>query len=313
MNWYKYLKFSQKIKMPTRKLGKTGHNVSIFSLGGQGSLELQGGEKNCINIIKRAYELGVNYFDTSPIYGPSEDYYGKALKGIRNKIFLATKTDKRDRDGSLKEIEKSLKRLKTDYIDLWQIHHLDKMNEVNEVTKKDGALQALIEMKEQGVVKNIGITGHEDTNILLEVMKRYDFDTVLCPVNACDVNMKKSFIKTVVKEANNKNMGIIGMKVFSQGYIFHPKGITNTWEALNYALSQLINTVIVGCDTVEQLEENVSIAKSFQPLDKKILNDITSKTEKYKRRASFFRSEYGGYKSRDKLSEPFVLQNMGIK
>ncbi len=313
MNWYKHLKFSQKIKMPTRKLGKTGYDVGVFSLGGQGSLETQGGEKECINIIERAYELGVNYFDTSPVYGPSEDYYGKALKGIRNKIFLATKTDKRDKDSSLKEIDKSLKRLKTDYIDLWQIHHLSKIGEINQVTKKDGALQALIEMKEQGVVKNIGFTGHENPDILLEMMKRYDFDTILCPTNACDLNMKKSFIKTVVKEANKKKMGVIGMKIFSQGYIFHPEGITNTWEALIYALSQPISTIIVGCDSVEQLEGNISIAKSFYQLDKETLDSISNKTKKYKRRANFFRSEYGGYNSKEKLSEPFVLQNMEIK
>jgi len=227
MNWFNNFKYSQlkSSEMPKRKLGKTNYDVSLFSLGGQGSLETHGGEKNSIDIIQRAYELGVNYFDTSPVYGPSEDYYGKALKGIRSKIFLATKTNKRDRDGSLKEIEKSLKRLKTDHIDLWQIHHLDKISEVNQVSKKDGALQALLEMQEQGVVKHLGITGHENPNILLEMMKRHNFDTVLCPINACDKNMKNPFLSTVVKKADKQNMGIVGMKIFSQGYIFHPKGV----------------------------------------------------------------------------------------
>ncbi len=153
--------------MPKRKLGKTGYDVGVFSLGGQGSLETQKGN---IDIIIRAYELGVNYFDTSPIYGPSEDLYGKALAGFRNKIFLATKTEKRDRDGALKDIEKSLKRLKTDYIDLWQIHHLENHDEINKICGKNGALKALLEMKEQGVVKFLGITGHEDPKPLLEIL-----------------------------------------------------------------------------------------------------------------------------------------------
>ena len=108
------------------------------------------------------FKLGVNYFDTSPVYGPSEEYYGKALGNARKKIFLATKTHDRTRDGSLKLLEKSLKRLKTDYVDLWQIHHLDSLDDVKKVTADDGALQALLEMQEEGVVKHLGFTGHED-------------------------------------------------------------------------------------------------------------------------------------------------------
>jgi aryl-alcohol dehydrogenase-like predicted oxidoreductase len=309
MNWYKT---SQSDIMPKRSLGKTGYKVSIISLGGQGSLETQGDDDNCIDIIRRAYELGINYFDTSPIYGPSEDFYGKALDGIRNDIFLATKTDKRDRDGSLKEIEKSLKRLKTDHVDLWQIHHLDTMEEVNEVTAKDGALQALLEMKEQGVVKYCGFTGHQDPKILIEMNKRHDFDTVLCPVNAADCHMKPPFIDTVVKAANSKNIGVIGMKVFSQGFIFHPKGITTSWEPLAYSLSQPVSTLIVGHDNVAQLEENVAIAKNFSPLNEEKQKEIEEKTKNYIRRASFFRSRYGGYQSRDKLKDPFVTENAKV-
>ena len=99
-------------------------------------------------------------------------------------------------------------------------------------------------------------------------------------------------------------MGIIGMKVFSQGFIFHPKGITTTWEPISYSLSQPVSTIIVGCDNVAQLEENVAIAKSFKQLDNKQLKDIENKTSKYIRRASFFRKQYGGYESRDELEPP---------
>lgn len=113
--------------LPKRKLGKTGFEVGIFSLGGQGALEQQRDEDEMVEIIQRAYDLGVNYFDTSPIYGPSEDYYGKAIPGFRNDIVLATKSDKRDRDGALRDMENSLKRLNTDWIDVWQIHHIENM------------------------------------------------------------------------------------------------------------------------------------------------------------------------------------------
>jgi uncharacterized protein len=288
-------------EIPRQPLGKIGQ-VGIISLGGQGSLEQQGGEENCTKIIRRAYELGINYFDTSPVYGPSEDYYGKALKGIRNKITLATKTDDRTRDGSLKLIEKSLKRLKTDYIDLWQLHHLDNMDEVNQITAKDGALQALLEMQEQGVVKHLGFTGHQDPKILMEMMKRHKFDSVLCPVNASDRNMNPSFIDTVVKAANRREMGIIGMKVFSQGYILNNK--ISPSMALNYAMSQQISTLIIGIDDIEQLEENIAIAKSFTPMTKNQMRYIESLTKADTERGSFFRKEFGGYDSKNKLEPP---------
>ena len=310
MSWYKRvqnLHFASNLMlpMPKRKLGKTGYEVGLFSLGGQGSLETHGDEANCIEIIERAYALGVNYFDTSPVYGPSERYYGKALKGIRNKIFLATKTDDRTRDGSLRLLEESLKRLKTDYIDLWQIHHLENIEDVNLVTKKDGVLEALIEMKEQKVVKNIGFTGHDSPDALIEMMKRYAFDTVLCPVNAADVHMKPSFIKTVVEDGRKKDMGIIGMKVFSQGWIFHPKGIMTSWEPIMHALSQAVSTIIVGCDSVEQLEENISIAKSFYQLNKGQKKSIENKVKGRTREGCFFREEFGGYDSQKHLNDPF--------
>ena len=292
--------FEDKNDMPKRRLGKTNYDVGLFSLGGQGSLESHGNEKNCIEIIQQAYKLGVNYFDTSPIYDKSEIYYGKAIKDFRPKIFLATKTDKRDRDGSLREIEKSLKRLKTDYIDLWQIHHLENLNEVNKITGKNGALKALTEMQEQGVVKNLGVTGHEHPSVLLEITKRHDFDTVLCPINVGDKTMKNPFIDTIVKEASKKNMGIIGMKIFSQGYATREARFSS-WELISYALSQDISTIIVGTDNIEQLEDNIAISKSFKKLKNKQLQDLEQRAENYKREICFFRREFGGYDSRDKL------------
>jgi len=298
-------------KMPTRQLGKTGHKVSILSLGGQGALETHKGKhKEMVEIIERAHELGVNYFDTSPIYGKSEQYYGEALKPFRNKIFLASKTDDRTRDGSMRILEKSLKTLKTDYLDLWQVHHLDKVAEVNQVAGGDGALEAMIEMKEQGVIKNIGLTGHQDPQVLVEMIRRHPFDVVLCPANASDIHMKPSFSKKVMPLANNLGMGIVGMKVFSQGFIFHPRGITTAWEALTYAMSMPLSTIIVGCDSVAQLEENVAIAKQFQPMTSSQTKQIENKTNHYLKRSQFFRSKYGGYGSKDRLDPPYTVSGL---
>jgi len=298
MNWYKKANINS--KMPKRELGKTSYKVSILSMGGQGALE-DGTKDDSISIIKRAYDLGINYFDTSPIYGDSEKHYGKVLKGIRKNVFLATKTDDRTRDGSLRLLERSLKRLNTDYIDLWQIHHLDDSDDISSICSKKGSLQALIEMKEQKVVKYLGFTGHEIPDVLIKMSKQHLFDTVLCPVNAADKNMNKSFISDVLPVAKDQNMGIIGMKVFSQGYMFHPKGIKTAWELISYALSQDVSTIIVGHNTIEELEENVAIAKSFYQLLNKQQEEIEEKTKDYLKRACFFRKEYGGYNSKKKI------------
>lgn len=287
--------------IPKRKLGKTGLQVGIFSLGGQGALEGQSDKKEMVKIIQRAYELGVNYFDTSPVYGPSEDFYGAAISEFRNNIILGTKSDKRDRDNALKDLEESLNRLNTDYIDVWQIHNIKDNEEVDEIFSQNGAIQAFTEMKEQGVIKYIGITGHECPLPLLEAMKRFDFDTVLCPINPADVHVNPSFKKELLPTANQKNIGIIGMKIFSQGYIFHPEGIKTTWEPLFYAMSQPISTVIVGCDSTEQLEENITLSKGFYQLDQKILQEIEKKTEGVEERGAFFRKSFGGYGSQEKL------------
>lgn len=298
-------------EMPKRPLGMTGWDVSLISLGGQGSLETQGNRQNCLSIIERAISLGINYFDTAPIYGPSEDLYGEILPSKREDICLASKTDDRSRDGSLRLLEESLKRLKTDYLDIWQIHHLDNINEVDRVCEDDGALQALIEMKEQGVVKHLGFTGHQYPHVLMEMIDRYEFDTVLCPVNPSDANMNPSFEYTVVPEASSRNMGIIGMKVFSQGYIFHPKGITTTWEALNYATSHPVSTIIVGHDTLEQLEQNVALVKAGRLLSEGDLFDLEERASGYEDRGSFFRGEFGGYDSQNKLKPPYTVDPKG--
>ena len=150
--------------MPTRNLGKTGYKVGIFSLGGQGSLEKANNFDVAVPILERALDLGVNYIDTSSIYGGperwSEQYVGKVMAHRRNEAFLATKTIQRTREGSLRMIEKSLQLLQTDHIDLWQLHDIGTMANVDAIFAKGGAMEALLEMKEQKVVRNLGITGH---------------------------------------------------------------------------------------------------------------------------------------------------------
>ncbi len=176
--------------MPTRNLGKTGYKVGIFSLGGQAALEQANNFDVAVPIIERALDLGVNYIDTSSIYGGperwSEQYVGKVMAHRRDQAFLATKTKERTRDGSMRMIEKSLQLLQTDHVDLWQLHDIGTMTDVNEVFAKGGAMEALLEMKEQKVVRFLGLTGHYRPDALMEGIHRYPFDTILMAMNAAD-------------------------------------------------------------------------------------------------------------------------------
>src|SRR5450755_2956141 len=178
--------------MPTRNLGKTGYKVGIFSLGGQAAIEKANNEAVAVPIIDKALDLGVNYIDTSSIYGGperwSEQYVGKVMAHRRNEAFLATKTKERTRDGSLRMIEKSLQLLNTDHVDLWQLHDIGLPEDVDAIFAKGGAMEALIEMHEQKVVRFLGVTGHYRPDALIDAVNRHPFDCILMAMNAADTH-----------------------------------------------------------------------------------------------------------------------------
>src|SRR3954452_19345833 len=174
--------------LPRRRLGKTGREVTLFGLGGEGVLRTVGREREAVAVINRALDQGVSYCDTAPAYAGSLDYYGAALGERRRQIFLASKTHDRTRDGSLRLLDESLKRLRTDHLDLWQLHDLRTMLDVERIFAPGGAIEALVQARAEGRVRSLGITGHHDPAILLEAMRRFDFDTVLVALNAADVH-----------------------------------------------------------------------------------------------------------------------------
>jgi uncharacterized protein len=299
--------------MPTRNLGKTGYKVGIFSLGGQAALERANNFDVAVPIIDRALDLGVNYIDTSSIYGGperwSEQYVGEVMKRRRNEAFLATKTKERTRDGSMQMIEKSLQLLNTDHVDLWQLHDIGTATDVNEVFAKGGAMEALLEMKEQKVVRYLGITGHYRPDALMECIHRYSFDCILMAVNAADPH-HYSFADQLLPLAVEKQMGIIGMKVPARGRLlasWTPPSLEqqkHSWEgmviatssgplkmreAVYYTLSQPVSTIIIGCDSIAQLEENVQLARDFTPLNNQQLADLTARSEAVSKPSLFFR------------------------
>ncbi|MDJ0737301.1 MAG: aldo/keto reductase [Nostocaceae cyanobacterium] len=279
--------------MPERTLGNTGVKVPIFGLGGAGQTPLSqnGKEGDAVAQIEKALELGIRYFDTAASYGPSENYLGKVLPSQRSQIFLATKTAYRDRDGAWRELERSLKRLKTDYLDLWQLHHVSFTQELDTIFSKSGAIKAMEEAIEQKIVRFSGITGHHDPEVIAEGLRRYPFHTTLIPVNPADKHHPKPFLSIVVPVAREKNVGVIAMKVPAYGRLFKPGGLTGMEQALGYSMSQPgVHCCIVAAENVRQLEGNVKIARAFQQLDTKELAAIEQRVAKIWEDTTFYRA-----------------------
>ncbi|NNM05183.1 MAG: aldo/keto reductase [Gemmatimonadetes bacterium] len=286
--------------MPERPLGKTGHNVRLFSLGGQATIEQQGTDAESDAIINRAIDLGVNYIDTAAAYGRgiSQVYVGRVMATRRDEVFLATKTHDRTRDGSFGLLEESLKSLQTDRLDLWQMHNVRSMEDLDRRFGDDGSIHALREAKEQGIVKHVGITGHADPDVLVEGLKRFDFDTILLALNPAD-KYHRPFMDNLLPLANEKGMGVIAMKIPARGRIFQEGGLTSMREALTWTFSQPISTVIVGCDNVAQLEENISAAVDFQPMNSAQMAAVEEKVAGYPQDASFFKTGAAGFNMPD--------------
>jgi aryl-alcohol dehydrogenase-like predicted oxidoreductase len=216
----------------------------------------------------------------------------------RDEVFLATKTHRRSRDESFRLLEESLASLQTDHLDLWQLHNIDSIEDLDQAFADDGAIHALVEAREQGIVKNLGITGHADPDLLIDGLGRFDFDTILLALNPSD-KFHRPFMDQLLPLANQKELGIIGMKIPARGRIFRDGGLTSMREAMTWTLSQPISTVIVGCDNIEQLEENVSIAADFKPLNSAQMAAIEEKVAGYPLEASFFKAGAAGFDQED--------------
>jgi len=273
--------------------------VKLFSLGGQATLEQQGTRDQSVAIINRAIDLGVNYIDTAAAYGRgiSQTYIGEVMATRRDEVFLATKTHNRTRDGSLELLEQSLELLQTDHLDLWQLHNITTTEQLDQIFGTDGAIEALQQARDEGTVRFLGITGHFDPDVLIDGINRFDFDTILMALNPADPHFLP-FTKDLLPLANRKGMGVIAMKIPARGELFREGGITSMRDALNWTFSQPVSTVIVGCDTVEQLEENVTVATEFEPLSREDLDRISSMTAHYPREAAFFKREGAGFPGR---------------
>jgi aryl-alcohol dehydrogenase-like predicted oxidoreductase len=249
--------------MKTRPFGKTGESFPILSFGGQRIVD----EHNCtedeaIEIVNTAIDRGIRYFDTAWMYsqGQAETRMGKVVKHRRDEMWIATKTWDTTRDGARKQLETSLNRLQTDHVNEWRLHNVWDYARLNEFTGKGGALEAAIQAREEGIVKNISISCHTDPQILVEAFKRFPFDSALIAVSVLD-HFIFSFAEEFLPIANAQGIATIGMKVLGFGSLTH-----EVERSLRYAFGLPLSTVIVGMESMAQLEQNLAIAESFTPM-----------------------------------------------
>jgi predicted aldo/keto reductase-like oxidoreductase len=270
--------------LPTRPLGKTGVRVSIICLGGWhiGAVK---DENEAIRIMHSALDEGLTFFDNAWDYhdGGSEEIMGKGLAqdGKRKQCFLMTKNCGRDARTVKQHLEDSLRRLRTDHIDLVQFHEINYDNDPDWIIER-GGLAEMLKAQKAGKVRFIGFTGHKDPRIHLEMLKRHNWDTVQMPINICDYHYR-SFQRRVVPEANKLGIGVIGMKSLGGGDShkgrFVVEKVCTAAEARRYALSQDIASLVCGIDSMEVLKQDLDVARNFKTLGEDELARLREKVK----------------------------------
>ncbi len=255
--------------IPQRNFGKASVKISALGLGGH-HLGDAVDEKTAIRICKEAVDGGITFFDNCWEYnrGKSENWMGKGLKGIRDKVFLMTKVCTHGRDAALamQMLEESLRRLQTDHLDLWQIHGVTFDNDPDLFIRTGGAAEALVKAKQQGKVRFVGFTGHKRPEIHLKMLETgFPFDAVQMPLNAFDYSFH-SFEKQVLPELNKRGIAPLGMKPLTGKAEPLKKGVITPQQALRYAMSLPVATTITGMEKLEVLHQNLKIAQDFKPM-----------------------------------------------
>lgn len=275
---------SQNSEMPMRTLGRTGVQVSLVGLGGWHLGFDYIDEELSTRIVRTAIDNGINFMDNCWDYneGASEIRMGKALRdGYRERVFLMTKIDGRTKQDAAKQLDESLKRMQVDHIDLVQHHEILRYEDPHRIFDDEGANAALIEARDAGKIRFIGFTGHKDPHIhlyMLEVAKQngFEFDTVQMPLNVMDAHYR-SFEKMVLPELVQQNIGVLAMKTLANGAILESKTVSAT-ECLQYAMNLPVSVVITGCESMENLEQALTAARTFKPLGDSEVNALLART-----------------------------------
>jgi predicted aldo/keto reductase-like oxidoreductase len=264
--------------LPVRELGRTGLKVSIIGFGGGHFVRPTIDEQMSIRLVQRAIDAGVSFMDTAWEYhdGESERRMGLALKGRRDNVTLMTKVCARDRKTATAQLEDSLRRLQTDVIDLWQFHEINYDSDGEWIFRAEGAIEAALAARQAGKVRYIGFTGHKSPHIL-QTMLAQDFawDSCQMPINVLDAHYR-SFQREILPELNRRGIGAIGMKSLGgRGQLINELGLTAE-QCRRYAISLPISTLVCGIQTVENLEQDLAIARNFTAMSEAEMDALLS-------------------------------------
>lgn len=249
--------------MEERAYGKTGEHFPLLSFGAQRIVDSRGcSEGDALKIINYALDRGVRYFDTAWIYseGQSEERVGKVARHRRKEMWIATKAWARDAEGARRQLEQSLRRLQTDYVDEWRMHNIWSSGELDKITATGGALEAAVQARAEGLIKYISISGHSNPRVQIQALERFPFDSVLCATSVLD-HFILSFAEEFLPIARAKGVAIAGMKIIGLGRLSRQYD-----RALRYAFGLPIDTAVVGMESMEQLQKNLAVAENYQPL-----------------------------------------------
>ncbi|MGO4883998.1 MAG: aldo/keto reductase [Bryobacteraceae bacterium] len=280
---------SGETSMPTRILGRTGARVSILAMGGGSRFLMYHDEDKALEALNRAFDLGISYMDTAYSYGNglSEERVGKVMKTRRKEIFLATKIDARKGDDARRIVEGGLKRMQTDHLDLIHVHSLTDEQDLAAVEAPDGVLNALLKLRDEKVTRFVGITSHTDPVVLKTALERHDFDCTQMALNAARAGMrsgkggmvpnpdlKTSFEEVALPVARRKKLGVIAMKIFAQEALV---GQAPPAKLLYYPLSLPgVTLAVAGMPKFEFIDQNVALAKAFQPLPPAEMRELSA-------------------------------------
>jgi aryl-alcohol dehydrogenase-like predicted oxidoreductase len=265
--------------IPTATLGKTGLTVTRIAVGGY-HMNVQG-EETAIRILQRALDLGINFFDSANTYhnGKSDEIYGRAFGGgKRQQVQLMTKCEKYSKPEAMAILETQLKKMKTDYLDLWQCHQVSEQKEVDQILGPNGALEAFVLAKKQGKVRHIGFTGHRDPAVHLRLLESVsEWETVQMPINCIDPHYL-SFLQNVLPAARKKGLGVLAMKSNAMGAITKNK-VARIEDCLRFTLSQDVDVLVSGVETPGQLENNVGMLKGLVKMTKQEMSLLLHQTK----------------------------------
>lgn len=280
--------------MQKGSFGKTGQTVTRVGLGGEGVLRTHGQTPEARAVIQEALGQGITYFDSARAYAGSENYYGTVWPTspeIRANIFQTSKSAGRNKKEAWQDLQQTLSNLGTPYLDLWQIHDVRTAEDLAAIERPDGALEAFLEAKAQGLTRFIGVTGHHDPRILTKAVENWPVDAVLLPVNPVE-GILGGFLDLTLTAARRKGIAVIGMKVLGAGYYLQPGLKVSADLLIRYALSQDITLAIVGCATPAEVQTLAAAGQNPEPLPFSDQERLLERFRPYARRLAYYRGVF---------------------